>query len=1062
MYKDILKILLLMLLLQFEVQAVILPMPKVQQEEDLGYIDLEKLDVEKESNATGIKFIDEFLDLDKRPENILVGIVNMEGGYNELSGYEEGLSGRYKKGLWKEGRLSFYLKGLVKGEYLTQISYDSERGEDDIFDKVDPNKLYPVYGDLSEIDNSTAHTRGRLYVLIEKGESSYKWGEFKVDIKRTTLGRFNRSLYGSKLLYSPEAKGYGKSKVLAFESKLKERSTQGRYKLTGSDIYYMKHDDILYGTYKVNLLVLDSLNKEKIDELELIEGEDYELDYSRGKLSLLKDVIVKGSRKYIIGEGGLGIDNENTVYLDISYNYESVDDEDKSVRGYSILQDIGESGFSVGISDIKEDKIAGSYKSQVWDIKYKKGGLELLYEQGESESLSNEMYISSDGGLSFYDLDSDSDKKGKAKYYQGNYKGVVINIKSYYKDIEKGYSSLGIEKGIKDYGFDVGYTINSRSNISLAYDSLDKESEKKDVLRVQYKYIQKQWEMVLEYRKENKLDKSKDEKTKEDKFGFKGLYRFSERVKGHIEYQAQGKGNKKDAYGVGIEGKINEVFSVDGSVIKNDKGTKGVLSLIGEGSYKVSDNLSLKGRAKVSTDGNVDYSMRGLHSKDSKFEKDINKSIKVKGEHISKIEVDEKGELVDNSSSELGVGADYKLGVRKIKLSAVQKRTGILESDPVDSIRLSSEEKLGDYDLKVGSDYNHTKGEYKLEKYVGLGRKREDRSSELNVVLSEEEEGKRSNSLKLKDNIKLTDKLSLRSGLEYKESKNVRTGSKGYGNTYGGGLAYNGGYYEIDGKYERLDGLELSGKEVRREILGLGLSYTGYDRILGNESYKGNLRLQYRKDRGGEKIDQYRIRGSLKGWLDIRSHLYGKLDLSRTNNKKDDNKDRQDYRLDLGYSYRPVYEDKLNILSKISYIDNKKGDGILEDDFTSFGKEKGVVLGLELLYDISKKYEYVLKLGYRHTQEQVLDLALAKSDYWLLGNRISYKYDRDTKISLEYSKLNHKQGKNSRDGIILSLSRRFNDNIELEGGYKFDDVTEDLADLSYGIKGFFVRVTGAF
>ena len=46
------------------------------------------------------------------------------------------------------GRVAFFLKGKVKGEYLLTLSYDSDKNRNQsLFRDIRPEEYYPVYGD---------------------------------------------------------------------------------------------------------------------------------------------------------------------------------------------------------------------------------------------------------------------------------------------------------------------------------------------------------------------------------------------------------------------------------------------------------------------------------------------------------------------------------------------------------------------------------------------------------------------------------------------------------------------------------------------------------------------------------------------------------------------------------------------------------------------------------------------------------------------------------------------------------------------------------------------------
>jgi hypothetical protein len=94
------------------------------------------------------------------------------------------------------GRVALYLKGLVRGDYLLTLSYDSEKlVNKKLFDDIDPNALYPVYGDSSArgIDGQST---SKLYVRVDKGRSNIGYGDFSTAPGTQSLAGYSRSLTG--------------------------------------------------------------------------------------------------------------------------------------------------------------------------------------------------------------------------------------------------------------------------------------------------------------------------------------------------------------------------------------------------------------------------------------------------------------------------------------------------------------------------------------------------------------------------------------------------------------------------------------------------------------------------------------------------------------------------------------------------------------------------------------------------------------------------------------------------------------------------------------------------
>jgi len=48
-----------------------------------------------------------------------------------------------------------------------------------------------------------------------------------------------------------------------------------------------------------------------------------------------------------------------------------------------------------------------------------------------------------------------------------------------------------------------------------------------------------------------------------------------------------------------------------------------------------------------------------------------------------------------------------------------------------------------------------------------------------------------------------------------------------------------------------------------------------------------------------------------------------------------------------------------------------------------------------------------------------------------------------------------------RAGALVAVSRRIGDHFKVGAGYNFTDFSDDLTDLSYDHRGFFLNLTGA-
>ncbi|MFQ5610352.1 MAG: OmpA family protein, partial [Woeseiaceae bacterium] len=84
---------------------------------------------------------------------ILVGFAEGTAAYNTLSdNADEALAAGFEEEYSDDGRVAFFAKGRIKGDFLLTLAYDSDRERDRsrFQTVVDPNAYYPLYADSAE------------------------------------------------------------------------------------------------------------------------------------------------------------------------------------------------------------------------------------------------------------------------------------------------------------------------------------------------------------------------------------------------------------------------------------------------------------------------------------------------------------------------------------------------------------------------------------------------------------------------------------------------------------------------------------------------------------------------------------------------------------------------------------------------------------------------------------------------------------------------------------------------------------------------------------------------
>lgn len=212
---------------------------------------------------------------------ILVGLAEGTVGYNTLDGNMESLTAGAEDAFYDDGRIAFFAKGQVKGEWLLTAAYDTAKGkEGKLHGTIDPDSYYTLYGDASSQQYEAASAR-KLYVKIERDQFYALFGDFDTGLTVTELASYSRSLNGFKSEL--------KSRFFNFNLFASD-TTQAfmRNEIPGdgtSGLYPLKNKNIVINSEKIVIETRDRFHSETIlNSRSLIRHADYDIDYDLGTL----------------------------------------------------------------------------------------------------------------------------------------------------------------------------------------------------------------------------------------------------------------------------------------------------------------------------------------------------------------------------------------------------------------------------------------------------------------------------------------------------------------------------------------------------------------------------------------------------------------------------------------------------------------------------------------------------------------------------------------------------------------------------------------------------------
>lgn len=243
-----------------------------------------------------------------------------------------------------------------------------------------------------------------------------------------------------------------------------------------------------------------------------------------------------------------------------------------------------------------------------------------------------------------------------------------------------------------------------------------------------------------------------------------------------------------------------------------------------------------------------------------------------------------------------------------------------------------------------------------------------------------------------------------------------------------------------------------AGDVTERDAVSLGVSYKR-DRV------QASTKAEYRRDeRVAEKIQQYVTTNRIEYRRSDSSRWQAKLNASKTSSNVSGENARF-IEAGLGYAFRPVLQDRLNLLARLVYLDDLKPLSQATDP-----DQRSLIASAEGIYDITKAWSTGAKIAHRKSE-----IRLGRNSGAWLGNDASLaaitlarRVPFGVRASVSYQWLNSQATESVRHGTLLTLGKNVGDHLLFSVGYNFTNFDDNLADDSYDVRGWFVNLVGTY
>ncbi len=352
--------------------------------------------------------------------------------------------------------------------------------------------------------------------------------------------------------------------------------------------------------------------------------------------------------------------------------------------------------------------------------------------------------------------------------------------------------------------------------------------------------------------------------------------------------------------------------------------------------------------------------------------------------------------------------------------------------------------------------------------YFGFERQHENGArSYANIRSIDRGIGDRTLGTAIGNSFSLTEKSRMYSEREYSSYR----GKDGYADILGyEGKA--GDHWDYGAKYERRR-LSYTADSVLSAAAQAALARANTFNTVGanlayavGKKFRARTYWEVRDDYGAPTLGQVVTRNSLQyqiteDWGFLSYFNYGDTKQYLTNNDSS-----RFLEWNSGFSYRPIKNDKLNLLARYTYLkdvapgqqyDNAYDNGYQCDDSAH-------ILATDVAYDVNRYFGLVQKLAYkRSTLLTSYDDTVAVNTF-LTASRINFHVTRKWDLALEYRILGQSYALETlKQGALVEIDREIYEYVRLGVGYNFTDFSDDLRDAnSFKSNGPFVRMTGKF
>ena len=265
----------------------------------------------------------------------------------------------------------------------------------------------------------------------------------------------------------------------------------------------------------------------------------------------------------------------------------------------------------------------------------------------------------------------------------------------------------------------------------------------------------------------------------------------------------------------------------------------------------------------------------------------------------------------------------------------------------------------------------------------------------------------------------------------------------------------------FDAAVEFGEGRDGNGGTLERRAVAAGVRFSDGERL------QWGLRGEYREDRsttGTLDRDSWLVSGFARVQVSEDWRLLANVDALVSESDQSSLRDGRYIEANIGYAYRPVVDDRPNLLFRYTYLEDLPGpDQVNIEGDVGGPRQRSHIFSIDANYKLNPQFTLGAKYGYRMGEvadrgsnvfvKNTADLAILRLDYHVVHN-----WD----ILLEGRIARYHETDVTETGALLAVYRHFGNNVKAGLGYQFGDVSDDLRLIEGRKEGVFFNVVAKF